>query len=232
MIGTVTPAARALRDEVEVPAVVEEQVGDQVARAGVGLALCGAHVLVGARRLRMLLRVARAADAEAGIAPVINSMSSLPCARPPSVATKRSDAVRWIAAQREHVVDAGVAQPVENHAQLVDGRVDAGQMRHRLDVELAADARDQLHGARAHRSARRRTSPTRTSAPARAGGRSSRRAGGRRRRSSAGRTRTRRPAGGGLRARLSRRIASTMLRSRRCLRRTHRQWAATTHSRI
>ena len=61
------------------------------------------------------------------------------------------DALRGIAAQREHVVDPRVAQPVEDALEVVDGRVDAGQVRDRLDVELSTDAGHEVDGARAHR---------------------------------------------------------------------------------
>jgi len=62
-------------------------------------------------------------------------------------------AVGRIAAQREHVVDPGHAQALEDLVQIVDGRVDAGQVGDRLDVELTPDPDDQVDGAGAHRPA-------------------------------------------------------------------------------
>ncbi len=136
--------------EVEVHAVVEEEVGDQVAGAGVGLALRGTArprrcsptpgASPGSTRRRRRSRIAA----------VINSINSLLCANPPSVGTKRSTPSGGSPRSASTLSMPCVAQPVENRAQLVDGRVDAGQVRHRLDVELVADARHQVDGARAH----------------------------------------------------------------------------------
>ena len=64
---------------------------------------------------------------------------------------KRSVAFRRIAAERQHVVDPRVTQAVEDALQVVDGRVDAGQVRHRLDVELTADPRHELDRSGSHR---------------------------------------------------------------------------------
>src|SRR4029077_1463897 len=99
------------------------------------------------------LRVAGAADAEAvpggdqlhQVAPVGESSWG----RDEAV-----DAVRGITSQGENVVDPRVAKPVENALQLLDGRVDAGQVRDRLDVQLATDAGHEVDGPCSHRSPR------------------------------------------------------------------------------
>ena len=67
---------------------------------------------------------------------------------------KSPRAIGWVAAQRQDVVDPGAAQSIENAVELVDRRVDTGQVRNRLDVELALDAADELHRTRPHRAAR------------------------------------------------------------------------------
>ena len=46
---------------------------------------------------------------------------------------------RRVAAQGEHVLDAGVAHDVERLAQLVDRRADAGEVGHRLEAVLGLD---------------------------------------------------------------------------------------------
>ena len=103
--------------------------------------------------LRMFLRVARAADAE--VVSRGDELHELDAVREPSLG--RDEGVGtfgWVAAQREHVVDAVVAEAVENRTQFAGGRVDACQVGHRLDVQLVANARDEVDGALADRSAR------------------------------------------------------------------------------
>jgi hypothetical protein len=51
-----------------------------------------------------------------------------------------------IAAQGEHVADAGVPEVVEDAADLVGGVADAGQVGHRADLELVLDAGDEIDG--------------------------------------------------------------------------------------
>ena len=63
-IGTVMPAARARADEVEVDAVVEEQLGDDEVEAGVDLGLEVRDVPVEVAALDVPLGVAGAAQAE------------------------------------------------------------------------------------------------------------------------------------------------------------------------
>ena len=63
-------------------------------------------------------------------------------------------APRRVATQRQHVLDPGVGEAVEDHAQLVAGRADAAQMRHRLDAELLLDPFGELERQAARRAGR------------------------------------------------------------------------------
>ena len=100
-------------------------------------------------------------------------------------------ALRRVAAQREDVLDAGVAHLVERAAQLVDRGADAGEVRHRLQAVLALDARDDVDRLVARASRRRRRSPRRSRARAARARAARARGSPRPRRSSAGRTRRR-----------------------------------------
>ena len=82
------------------------------------------EVVVGADQLDQLARVAQAA---VGRHPLL-----------------RVHAGGRVAAQREHVLDPGVAHAVQRRAQLVDGRADAGEVRHRLQAVVGLDARDDV----------------------------------------------------------------------------------------
>ena len=62
-------------------------------------------------------------------------------------------ALRRIAAQGEDVLEAEAAHLVERGAQLVDGRADAGEVRHRLQADLVADALHDLERLAARRPA-------------------------------------------------------------------------------
>ena len=53
-------------------------------------------------------------------------------------------ALRRVAAQREHVLDAAVAHQVERLAEVGDGGADAGEVRHRLEPEVALHVRDDV----------------------------------------------------------------------------------------
>ncbi len=98
----------------------------------------------------MLLGVARAADAE--VVPAGDQLDQLAAIREAACCGRESlGAVGRISAQREDVVDPGATQALEDLVQIVDGSVDAGQVGHRLDVELTPDPGDQVDRARAHR---------------------------------------------------------------------------------
>ena len=202
MIGTVTPSGACPRDEVEVHLIVEEEVRNQVTGAGVGLALRVAHVLVAAPPIPGASPGSTRRRRRTPYAAVMNSMNSLPCASPPSVGTNapaRRRADRRAARARCRSPRRGARR--ESPCSSSDGRVDAGQVRDRLDVQLAADTSDELHRARADRTARAVRHRHERRLELAQMRRSPRRAGARRRRSSAGRTRTRRPAAGALRGR-------------------------------
>ena len=115
-------------------------------------------------------------------------------------------ALRRVAAQGEHVVEAEAAHLVERGAQLVDRRADAGEVRHRLEADLVADARDDLERLAAGRAAGAVGDADEVRAPAGAGPRAPGRGSPRPRASWAGRTRRRTP--GGRPTRRSRRCAS------------------------
>src|SRR5580700_9195217 len=98
----------------------------------------------------MLLRVARAADAE--VIPAGDQLNELAAVREPALGGDESlGAVGRVTAQREDVVDPGATQALEDVAQIVDRRVDAGQVGDRLDVELTPDSGDQVDRPRPHR---------------------------------------------------------------------------------
>ena len=59
---------------------------------------------------------------------------------------KAALALRRIAAQRQDVFDAALAQAVENRGDLVAAVADAGQVRHRFDAVLPLDASDEVDG--------------------------------------------------------------------------------------
>ncbi|HLL86539.1 MAG TPA: hypothetical protein VK387_04430 [Thermoleophilaceae bacterium] len=63
-------------------------------------------------------------------------------------------ALRRVAAQREHVLDADLAHLVERRAQLLDRRPDAREVGHRLDIGLLLDPADDVQGAVARRAER------------------------------------------------------------------------------
>ena len=140
-------------DEVEVERVVEEELGDEEADAGVDLLLEVAQVVLGRGGVDVGLREARRADGEAGSLPLMSSTSSREYSRPPSVFVHSCRALRRVAAQREHVLEAQRAHLVERRAQLVDGGAHAGEVRHRLEADLVADARDDLERLAARRAA-------------------------------------------------------------------------------
>src|SRR5437879_5772866 len=55
-------------------------------------------------------------------------------------------AFRRIAAEREDVLDAGIAELIEDLAELARGVADAGEMGHRLEPDFALDARHEFDG--------------------------------------------------------------------------------------
>ena len=154
MIGTSIAGRARARDEVEVEGVVEEHLRDQEVHARVDLLGRGSagrprrsrrgcaspgstprRSRTGSRLPISCDELARVLQAALGLRPVLL-------------------AVRRIAAQREHVVDAGRAHLVERRAQLGHGGADAGEVRHRLQAELVLDALDDLDRLLAGRAAR------------------------------------------------------------------------------
>ncbi len=104
-------------------------------------------------RLRMHLREARSADREAEVLgdqrDQLGRVAETAGGRRPLALTARR-----IAAQREDVLDPELLHAAEGREQLLARCADAGQVRHRLEAELAADASDQLERAGARRAAR------------------------------------------------------------------------------
>ena len=132
------------RHEVVVEGVVEEQLRDQEARARVDLLLEVAQVRLGRLGVDVDLGEARRADRELGVL-VADQLDQL--ARVAQPALGRGPlrlALRRVAAQREHVLDPGVAHPVQRRAQLLGRRVDAREVRHRLQAEVLLDAGDDV----------------------------------------------------------------------------------------
>ena len=120
--------------------------------AGVDLLLEVAQVVLGRGGVDVGLREARRADRQLVVgadeldqlARVLEAALGL---RPLLLALRR------IAAQGEDVLEAEAAHLVERGAQLVDRRADAGEVRHRLQADLVADARDDLERLAARRAA-------------------------------------------------------------------------------
>ena len=49
-----------------------------------------------------------------------------------------------VAAEREHILNPDLLHLVERRAQLIDSRINAGEVRHRFDSVFVADARNDL----------------------------------------------------------------------------------------
>src|SRR6202035_3389507 len=52
---------------------------------------------------------------------------------------------RWVAPEREYVLDPRLLDPVENRPELVPGRTDAAEVRHRLDPQVVLDPLRELN---------------------------------------------------------------------------------------
>ncbi len=142
-LGVDARLPRAL-DEREVVGVVEEQLGDEEIDACVDLLLQVSQIGAGVRGFRMLFRVARAGEAK--VVARADELDELGRVAEPALRLReRRFAARWIAAQREHVLDAEVAEPIEGFDDVGLGDADAREVRHRLDARIAFDAVDQIH---------------------------------------------------------------------------------------
>ena len=153
--------ARA-RDELEVDRVVEEQLRDEELRAGVDLLLEVAQVDLRVGGVDVASRGSTAAPIAKPYSARMSATSSVECSRPPSVCVQRSWPFGRVAAQGEDVLHAGVAHAVERRAQLVDRGVDAREVGHRLEPELAVAARRRCPPCGRGWCRRRRRSPTRS----------------------------------------------------------------------
>ena len=144
----VDPRGARAPDELEVTAVVEEELRDEEVRARFDLQLAVAQVLRQVPRLGMTLRIAGASDAEIDAARVRHLPRELHqvvrVGEPFGMDDELALAPRGIAAQGEHVGDAGIADHRELLLQLLARGAHAGEVRHRLDLGLALDARDHL----------------------------------------------------------------------------------------
>ncbi len=129
--------------EVEVEPVVEEELRDEKVRARVDLQLHVAKLMAPVRALRMLLRAARGADAEAISRPAQERHQVAAVLELRIGGHERLARAGRVATQREDVRDPLALHPVEDRARFIGG-VRAREVRHRLDVVLALDARDEL----------------------------------------------------------------------------------------
>src|SRR6266571_2972299 len=154
----VDPRGARPPDEVEVAAVVEEELGDEELGAGVHLLLAVAQVGLQVARLDVPLRIAGAADAERAalrLGHLAHQLHQL--VRVAEAALDGDEArlpPRGIAAQGEHVVDALGHDGFDGGFQLVARRAGAGDVRHRLDLQLALDSGHHLQRAAAGRPSR------------------------------------------------------------------------------
>ena len=126
-----------LVDVVEVDLVVEEELGDQEARARLDLLPRVAKVARAVRGVEVHLGEARGADAE------VEALADQPdqlhrVGEPARVRLPRGLAARRVAAQGEHVLDAGGLDLLEELHEPLARLADARQVRHRLDAEVAA----------------------------------------------------------------------------------------------
>ncbi len=126
-------------DEVEVGAVVEEELGDQEGGAVVHLGLQVGDVGLEARGLRMHLGEAGAADGDLGMGLGDQSGQVGGAAEPVLGLDEVRLAARRVAAQGEHVLDPGLADAVEELPQARLGLADAAEVGHRLDAVAVLD---------------------------------------------------------------------------------------------
>src|SRR4051794_6208466 len=118
-------------DEVVEQLVVEEQLGDEEVDAGVDLRLEVAQVVLGGGGVDVRLGEARRGDREVVVGAqqrdeLVGVLQPALGGHPLGLPARR------VAAQREDVVDAGLADLGQRAVQLVGRRADAGEMRHRL----------------------------------------------------------------------------------------------------
>ena len=142
------------RDEVEVVPVVEEHLGHDVLGARVDLLLGATDVGVEVRRLEVFLGVAAAADAELGgrrvevrveVTPLVHLrdlLDQVDCVAVDGAAFAQRLAVALVvAADRQDVVDAEVAELDEEVLRLLLREAVAEHVRHRVDLVLVLDQR-------------------------------------------------------------------------------------------
>src|SRR6266850_2952836 len=156
--GDLDPRGARPAYEVEVPAVLEEELGDEELRAGVHLLLAVAQVGLQVARLDVALGIARAPDAQRPALRVRDFPHQLhQLARVAQAAFGGHEgglAAGRVTAEREHVVDPLGHDRLDGRLQLVARGAGAGDVRHRLDLQLALDARDHLQRAATGRTPR------------------------------------------------------------------------------
>ena len=126
------------RYELEVVALIEEELGDDEVAARVDLALEIAQVVLGARRLGMHLGVAGAADTEV-LALADEGDELIGVREPLGVGDERRVPPRRVAPQRHDVLDTGVLVLVQQLSDLVPAVPYAGEMGHGLDAGFTLD---------------------------------------------------------------------------------------------
>src|SRR5436189_3800605 len=140
-------------DEVEVETVVEEELRDEKARAGVDLRLQVGEVGLQIGRLGMDFRKAGAADRE--VVALGDEARELGGAGEPALrGTEGGLAPRRIAPEREHVLDPRLVEPIEDLDEALLRLPDAAQVRHRLEPVLLLDPVGDLNRAVTRRAAR------------------------------------------------------------------------------
>ena len=144
--GHVDARGAGLVDVVEVDLVVEEELGDQEARARLHLLARVAQVARAIRGVEVHLGEARGAHAE------VEALADQPdqlhrVGEPARVRLPRGLAARRVAAEGEHVLDAGGLDLLEELHEALARLADARQVRHRLDAEVALDRLRDLDGA-------------------------------------------------------------------------------------
>src|SRR5262249_20177885 len=141
-------------DEVEVDAVVEEQLGDHEVEAGVDLGAKVRDVAVEIAALDVPLGAAGAAEADLLAVALADEADQVG-----GVAEAAGGALeallpgRGVATQGHDVVDARVDELIDDAADLGLGGADAGEVGHGRQVRLALDPADDLEGLAARRAA-------------------------------------------------------------------------------
>ncbi len=130
-----------------VMAVVEKQLGDQKVEARVDFAFQIVQIDGGIAAFDVLLGISGAAEQTSDAVAFPNEGGKFGgIAKPAFDRGEGGLSFRRIAAQRQDVADAGVAQPLQNRSQFFARRPDAGEMSHGLDARALADTGDDFDG--------------------------------------------------------------------------------------